>query len=335
MTGRRLLAHDTLQSLATQVLQKSGANAAAAAETARALVRADTWGLSAHGVSRLPLYAAHLRNGRVNGLAVPTLVKEKGATSRFDAADGLAYPACRLAVEDAMRRATEFGIGLSAVINSNHFGAAAAHLEAVAKRGLVGIAFGNSPAALAAPGGSRPVIGKNPLAAVFPRADADPLLIDLSVAEAGRGELIKAAREGRAIPLHWALDKTGQPTACPTAALQGSIQAAGGAKGTMLALIIELLVGAVVGAAFGFEADCFFNETGNRAQIGQAFLVIDPGALAGCASYYASIEALITQMLADDAVRLPGERRLLNASRAIETGVEIPASLLNQLRALA
>ncbi len=59
--------------------------------TAKALVAADTEGLSTHGVSRTALYAQHLREGRVDGKAKPKVVKRKGATCLVDARGGLAY----------------------------------------------------------------------------------------------------------------------------------------------------------------------------------------------------------------------------------------------------
>jgi (2R)-3-sulfolactate dehydrogenase (NADP+) len=110
---------------------------------------------------------------------------------------------------------------------------------------------------------------------------------------------------------------------------------AGGVKGAMLALVVELLCVALTGAAFGFEADSFFNETGNRPRIGQAFLVIDPDALAGRATYLDRIETLIAAMLADDHVRLPGERRLQNEARARQNGVPVDDALYEELRKLA
>ena len=61
----------------------------------------------------------------------------------------------------------------------------------------------------------------------------------------------------------------------------------GGTKGAMLALVVELLVTALTGAAMGFEASSFFVDEGNRPRIGQAFLVIDPDALAGRDTYLA------------------------------------------------
>jgi (2R)-3-sulfolactate dehydrogenase (NADP+) len=80
-------------------------------------------------------------------------------------------------------------------------------------------------------------------------------------------------------------------------------------KGAMLALVVELLVTALIGAQFGFEASSFFVDEGNRPRIGQAFIVIDPGALAGSASYLDRVEVLVAEMLRDDGVRLPGARR--------------------------
>ena len=103
----------------------------------------------------------------------------------------------------------------------------------------------------------------------------------------------------------------------------------------MLALMVELLVVALTGAQFGFEADSFFVAAGNRPRIGQAFLVIDPGALAGSETYFARVETLLAAMLADDGVRVPGYRRDALAATAQAQGVEIPEALLAQLRVLA
>jgi (2R)-3-sulfolactate dehydrogenase (NADP+) len=106
----------------------------------------------------------------------------------------------------------------------------------------------------------------------------------------------------------------------------------GGAKGAMLALVVELLVTALTGAAMGFEASSFFVDDGNRPRLGQAFLVIDPTALAGRDVYLARVEALIAEMLKDEGVRLPGYRRDALAVRAAVAGVEIPQALADELR---
>jgi (2R)-3-sulfolactate dehydrogenase (NADP+) len=324
-----------LRDLAARVLEHAGASAAMAGTTAAALVAAEAQGLSSHGVARAVQYATHLRNGRADGSAVPGIARERGGAVLVDAHCGLAFPACALAVNEAISRAREFGVAFAGVVNSHHFGVAASHLAPVAAADMVGLAFGNSPAAMPAPGGTRALFGTNPIAAVFPRRDASPLTIDLSLSEVARGKVMVAAKAGKPIPLGWALDKDGRPTTDAEAALEGSMLAMGGTKGAMLALVVELLVTALTGAAMGFEASSFFVDEGNRPRIGQAFIVIDPGALAGTKVYFDRVDALVSAMLEDGSVRLPGQRREALAVRAATDGVEIPSALAQQLLALA
>jgi (2R)-3-sulfolactate dehydrogenase (NADP+) len=325
----------SLHELAAAALRGAGANPDMADSTAHALVYADSQGLASHGVSRVPSYAAHVRNGRALGNAVPRIARQRGGAVLVDAGAGLAFPACALAVRETATRARSHGVAFAGVTNSHHFGVAAYHLDGLARQGLVGLALGNSPAAMPAWGGKRALFGTNPIAAAFPRRDGDPLVIDLSLSEVARGKLMVAAREGRDIPLGWALDAQGNPTTDPKAGLAGSMLPMGGVKGAMLALIVELVACALTGAHFGFEADSFFTEAGNQARIGQAFLAIDPDALAGRDVYLERVETLIAAMLVDSDVRLPGARRAALQRRAGEEGVEIPDALLAQLRDLA
>ena len=330
-----MIALAELRDFASRALQRAGASETMAMMTAAALVDAEAQGLSSHGIARVAQYATHLRNGRADGRAVPVIARERGGAVLIDARCGLAFPACALAVGEAVCRAREFGVSFAAVTNSHHFGVAAWHLAPIAQARMVGLAFGNSPAAMPAAGGRRALFGTNPIAAVFPREASPPLTIDLSLSEAARGKVMVAAKEGRPIPLGWALDAQGQPTTDAKAALQGSMLAMGGTKGAMLALVVELLVTALTGAAMGFEASSFFVDEGNRPRIGQAFVAIDPDALAGNARYFERVETLVTAMLDDEGVRLPGTRRAALAECAAQDGVDIAPALLQQLQVLA
>ena len=325
------LSIDDLQRRVAGALERAGASEPMAAATARSLVLAEAQALGSHGLSRVAQYATHLRNGRVDGHAVAVVSRSKGAVALVDAAEGLAFPACALAVDEAARRAREFGIGFVGVVRSHHAGVIVDHLRPLAEVGLVGLGFANSPAAMPAAGGRHPLFGTNPVAALFPRRDAAPLLIDLSLSEVARGKLMVAAKEGRPIPLGWALDAEGRPTTDPKAGLGGSmlpIGAVSSSKGAMLALVVELLVTALIGANFGFEASSFFVDEGNRPGIGQAFLVIDPDALAGREAFLDRLEVLIAEMLIDESVRLPGARREALLERARTDGVAVADAVL-------
>ena len=320
-----------LQALVSAALQRAGANTAMADSTARALVLAEAQGLGSHGLSRVAQYSTHLRNGRVDGTALPRVLRRQGSALVIDAQQGLAFPACDLAIREAIAVAQSQGVAFVGIVRSHHCGVVVDHLRAVADAGLVGLGFANSPAAMPAAGGRHPIFGTNPVAAAFPRRDAAPLLIDLSLSEVARGKLMVAAKEGRAIPPGWALDAQGQPTTDPRAGLAGAmlpIGAASSPKGAMLALMVELLVTAVIGAQFGFEASSFFVDEGNRPGIGQAFLLIDPGALAGRDVFLDRIEVLVAEMLRDEGVRLPGARREALLRQARVEGIEVPDALL-------
>ena len=324
-----------LERMMKTALVRAGATDSMAHATARALTAAEQEGLASHGASRIPQYCGHLANGRATGAAVPRIARDSKAACVVDACGGLAFEACLVAGREAARRAGEYGVAFVAVTNSNHFGVAAYHLEPIAAAGKVGIAMGNSPAAMPAWGGKRALLGTNPIAAVFPRRDGQALSIDLSLSAVARGKIMVAAREGKPIPEGWAVDAEGRPTTDAKAALAGSMLPAGGVKGAMLALVVELLVCSLSGAAFGFESDSFFTDEGRPTRIGQAFIAIDPGALAGDEVYLERVEALIAAMQEDPEVRLPGERRARNAVQSHRDGLAIPPELLARIRALA
>ena len=323
------------EALARSALAAAGARPAMAEATARALAAAEAAGQAGHGLSRVPQYAAFLKNGRADGAAVPRIVNERGGAVLVDARHGLAYPAVALAETEAAWRARAHGVAFAGVTNSHHSGAMGLPVARLAAQGLVALAFTNSPAAMPVPGGARPLMGTNPVAAAFPRRDAAPLVIDMALSEVARGKIMVAAKEGRPIPEGWAVDAQGRPTTDPNAALSGAMLAMGGAKGALLAMVVELLCAALTGAAFGFEADSFFEDEGNRPRLGQALLVVDPGALAGTDAFAARIDTFIAAMTAEDGVRLPGSRRDALAARAAADGVDIPDALHQRLIALA
>jgi (2R)-3-sulfolactate dehydrogenase (NADP+) len=320
--------------LARTALERAGANAAMAEATARHLVRAEEQGLPTHGMSRVPFYCSMLRKGRADGAAQPVMLSERAAVCLLDNRDGLPYVSAQRAIEEVIERARRNGIGFAGIRNSAHVGVLGIHLLPVAEAGLVGFAFTNSPAAIPAWGGKKALFGTNPVAAVFPRKSQQPLVIDLALTTVVRGRIMMAMRRGERIPEGWALDRDGRPTTDPKEAIEhGSLFPIGGAKGAMLALMFELICASLTGAAIGPEADSFFSEEGNRPRIGQAFMAIDPSALAGMDKYWERTEAVVAAMLVDPEVRLPGARRFAS-ERSAKSGIEVPDELMAQIEKL-
>jgi len=317
--------------LAMRALIAAGTRAESADDVARALVAAEADGQSGHGLSRVPAYADQVRVGKVRGDATP-VVEERGPTAlRVDAADGFAYPAIARGLPRLGGMARAAGVAGMAVTNSHHFGMAGYHVESPAARGLVALAFGNSPAAIAPWGGSRALFGTNPIAFACPRArGAPPLVIDLGLSKVARGKVMVAAQRGQPIPEGWATDAEGRPTTDAQAALKGTMLPMGDAKGAALVLMVEILAAALTGAQFGFEANSFFDSAGGPPRVGQFFLLLDPARFAG-EGFGARVEALCGAILAQPGTRLPGDRRLAARARAVSEGVEIPEALHAEL----
>jgi (2R)-3-sulfolactate dehydrogenase (NADP+) len=327
---------EELLRLSCAALERAGARREMAQAASRHLVQAEEHGLASHGMSRVPFYCAFLRNGRADGAARPALAAERGAACLIDNRDALPYESCAWAVEEAIARARRNGVGFAGIRNSAHVGVLGIHLLPVARNAMVGVAFTNSPAAIPAWGGRKALFGTNPVAFVFPRKSGDPLVIDLALTTVVRGRIMLAMQKGERIPEGWALDRDGKPTTDPKEAIErGSLFPIGGAKGAVLALAFELVCAALTGSAIGPEADSFFSEQGNKPRIGQAFLAIDPGALAGQERYFERVEAVITAMLADEGVRLPGVKRFASTQRLQAEGIDMPDDLLAKIEKLA
>jgi (2R)-3-sulfolactate dehydrogenase (NADP+) len=304
-----------------------------AAMVARALVAAEADGLGGHGLSRLPSYCAQSASGKVDGYALPAITSVAEAAIRIDARHGFAYGALDLAVKQLGQLAPQTGIAVAAVTHSHHCGAAGYHVEALARQGLVGLLFANTPRAIAPWGGKTGVFGTNPIAFAAPRKGKDPLVIDLSLSKVARGKIMVAQQQQASIPSGWALDPQGQPTTDPEAALAGTMLPMGAAKGAALVLMVEILAAALTAAHFGFEASSFFTAEGEPPNVGQLLLALAPNPLSNH-RFAARLEDLIAAILIQPNTRLPGDRRLKQRQRAHHEGLFLTDQQYEQLVSL-
>ena len=303
-----------------------------ARSVARALVMAEADGLKGHGLSRVPMYAAQARNGKVDGQANPALTQRRPALVAVDAANGFAYPAIELAETVLPGLARSQGIAAAAIHRSHHCGAAGHPVERLAEAGLVAILFVNTPAGIAPWGGSRAVLGTNPVAFACPLPDRAPLVIDLSLSKVARGNIMTAKQRGEKIPEGWALDAHGQPTADPDAALAGTMLPMGDAKGTALALMVELLAAGLTGANFAADASSFLDDKGPPPGTGQLIVAFDPAAFGGDA--VARFAVLARSIEAQPGARLPGAKRLAARAKAKADGLTISDALMREIEAI-
>jgi (2R)-3-sulfolactate dehydrogenase (NADP+) len=231
--------------------------------------------------------------------------------------------------------ARESGIALAAIARSHHSGQAGAHCERLAKQGLLAFVFGNTPKAMALWGGTKPVLGTNPIAFAAPMpADLPPLVIDLALSKVARGRVLAAQKAGRPIPEGWALDDGGRPTTDPHAALKGTMIPTGEAKGAALALMVEVMSAALIGSNFSFEASSFLDTEGPPPSVGQTVIAIDAVRISGGA-FANRMTLLAAAFDGEPGTRLPGSRRLMLREKAEREGFMLPPALVAEICALA
>ncbi len=322
------------QRLACRALVGQGVAPAIADSIAAALVLADADGQSAHGLSRLPFYVAQIHAKKVAATAVPFIRRRTPQSIEVDANGGFAFPALTLAVDELLdSNVRSGGIAMAAIVGSHHCGVVGHPVERLARSELLSIMFANTPKAMHVHGGKRAIFGTNPIAFACPRQGHDPVVLDLSLSAVARGKIIQAARQGEQIPAEWGIDADGKPTSDPNAVLTGSLNAIGGAKGAALALMVEILAGAFVNSQFGFQATSFFDQAGGPPRVGQLLICMNPCQFN--THFYAHLELLIEELLAEPQVRLPGTKRFLKRKIAIESGMQFPEKLIRTLEKLA
>ena len=324
-----------LETLIAAALFACNTSEANARSVARALAQAEIDGQKGHGLSRVPSYGAQSKSGKVDGHAVPEARQARPGSLMVDAKHGFAFPAFDLAVARLPEMAGANGIAAAGFTRSHHFGVAGRHVERLAEAGLMALAFGNTPKAMAPWGGRQPLYGTNPIAFAVPNRGKPPMVVDMALSQVARGKILTAAQKGEAIPAGWAVDEHGASTTDAAAALKGALQPVGGAKGAALALMVEVLAVALTGARFGFEASSFFEAEGPPPGVGQFLIVIDPGAFGGAEVFADRIAALAGMIESDGDARLPGSRRIALREKAEREGVTVDSKLLAEVTTLA
>ena len=304
-----------LRVLAANCLRLAGMRDDESAVMAELLVFAQESEINSHGLVHLPAYISGITSGALNPR--PTFHFHKSNYSSIAVLDADQSPgvlAGKVAADEAVRRATQTGVGVIAVHNSSHFGAASAFIDRIVSHDMVALVLSNASPTVAPRGSRTPMLGTNPIAAGFPCADGPPVIIDMATTAGARGAIRKAAANNETIPIHWALDKNGHPTTDANAALKGTMQSLGGAKGTGLGLMVELLCVALSGGATGMDTLAPQNPSDTPRAISHTFIAIDTKAVGGVELVAKKVAKIVNNIEIscpirnDDPPRVPGTR---------------------------
>ena len=323
------LSLDEIEELAHDALVLCGANPTQAEAAAAGVRDAEAEGIRNVGLGYLPTYLLHLQCGKIVGSAVPVVFGADGSTIRTDAGFGFCHAAFLAAQSQFESLTRQQGIALLLIDHSYSAGVLGWMVDRLARSGLVALGFANSSPLVAPWGGRTPKLGTNPLAFAAPRTGHPPMVIDMATSATAYVNILQASKEGRDIPLGWAIDADGKPTTDPGRGLEGSVAPLGGAKGFGLGLLVEILAGGLSGGNWATESSSFGDDQGGPPGVGQCFIAIDPARNAP--GFAERLEVLFTSLLEEAGVRLPGTRRHEARVEAERNGVDVPTELIQTI----
>jgi LDH2 family malate/lactate/ureidoglycolate dehydrogenase len=335
----RIPAKDLIQ-CSIALLQKAGVPRSQAETIAEIVVEADLRGVESHGLLRLPAYIHRVQAGLMTAVTEVKTVTERGATVLLDAQSGFGQVAGVVAMSQAIDRARQYGVGVAAVKNANHFGIAAHYAMMALPHRMIGIVTANAAPSMAAWGGAAPVLGTNPICIAIPTGGDVDIVLDMASSMVARGKIRLAASKGERIPLGWALDAEGCPTEDPQDALKGTVVPIGGPKGYGLALIVDVLSGVMTGADFGTRLTSV-HELKQHSSVGFVTQALDVTAFGEWDEFQHSVTTLVSEILNSPRapgvgrIYLPGEIEWLKQQDRLRSGVPVPREVLEELRHLA
>ena len=335
---------EKLKEICKKALENAGMNPEHAEITADVLSETDGHGVFSHGTKNLFGYIKKSRAGGLDIKAEPTVIKDGPAFAVIDAKQAMGMIPSVKAMELAVQKATQIGIGIVTVKNSTHFGANGYYANIAGKEGMLGLVFSNVDPNMNVPGAREKAIGNNPIAFSCPSRTFPTVYLDIAISTVASLKVFKARAEGLSIPETWIVDKDGIPTNDPSNYPdEGAMQPMSGHKGYGIAFLVDAITGALSGGATSIGGD-ITSWVLNLAAPNNAchtFVAINPNMFCDESDYADRVEAMATQLRSlpkakgSERIYLPGEIEWERYAKAKLEGIELPDDVLKSLQDLA
>ncbi|MBW2149440.1 MAG: Ldh family oxidoreductase [Deltaproteobacteria bacterium] len=329
---------EKLRAFASGVFQKVGVPGKDAEQVAEILVEANLRGVDTHGIYLCDLYTRRLQKGLINPTPRLHFERKRSGVGILDADFSLGQLSTLEAARKAVEMARDAGVGIVAVKNSNHFGAAAYYAEYCAKRDCIGLVTSDGECDVIPFGGREKFLGTNPLCCCIPAGKSPWYCMDMATSEVAFGKVRASAEEGKSIPANWAVDREGKPVTDPTRAY--AVVPMSGPKGYAISLMIEILSSRLTGMPYGAHIIRKFDDWENKAFMGHYVQAIDIAAFCPADEFKRRMDELFEELKRQptapgfEEILIPGEPELRTKLRREREGCPIRMDDVTLLRKL-
>ena len=248
------------------------------------LMMSDMYGIQSHGMQRVVRYHKGIEKGLIDINAKPEVVFETPVSAVIEGHDAMGQLVGHYAMELAIKKAKETGVGIVSARNSNHYGIAGYYADLALKEGLIGFSCTNSEAIMVPTFARKAMLGSNPIAFTMP-AEPYNFFFDASTTVVTRGKLEMYNKLGKELPNGWALNKDGKASQNASEVLGnisdhvgggimplgGNTEQLGSHKGYGYGMLCEIF--ASIFSQGGTSNKCM---TGGRSNICHGFMAINP-----------------------------------------------------------
>ena len=318
------------------------------------LITSDMWGIRSHGVAHLRMYHERIKAGLQLPVTNWTVIKDTPTTAVIDGGNGMGMVVGYYAMQLAIQKARQYGMGSVAVRNSSHYGVAGYYPMMAIKEGQTGISFTNAHPSIAPTFGVQPMLGTNPIAVGVPTDEPFPFLFDAATSIVPRGKIEVAARANKPVPEGWVTSQDGTPATesngmialmnkglTALLPLGGVGELMGGHKGYGLATMVEIFSAAFQNGTYlsGLH-DTDAEGNPQFLRIGHFFLAIDVEHFLPLAEFKRItgniMRELRSSQKAPDQARIytAGEKEYYTMQRVQAEGVEIAPGVQRALNIL-
>jgi LDH2 family malate/lactate/ureidoglycolate dehydrogenase len=306
--------HQMIVSAAYKLRGYTAEEAAAAAKTAESASR---HGIKTHNALKAIHLDDHLGSkagGCKPGAKIEKHQSKYKAVARWNANKKLGQAVALEAMDEAMKLADEFGVGVVAVDNAFHYLWGGGYVIDAAQKGYIAYTCCTAALAEVVPfGGKYPTLGTNPHSWGFPTVSAIgfPICIDWATSVVAMGRVQQFVREGKQLPPGCGVDKDGKETTDPTKIV--ALLPFGAHKGYGLALIDELMAAYMGGSLPTLRSRWGVGPSDEKRTPAFFFQCIRPDAIAGDFAMgrdqAKNVKAVIEDVLGhgNEACMLPGQ----------------------------
>jgi LDH2 family malate/lactate/ureidoglycolate dehydrogenase len=245
-------------------------------------------------------------------------------------------------MKKTIKKAKEYGMGMTVVRNSTHYGIAGYYAEMASKKGLIGITGTNARPAIAPTFAVEPMLGTNPLTFSMPSDEDFPFTLDCATSIIQRGKVEVHARSGKPLPMGLVIDSQGNYMTDPVKTLKalldrqasllplgGAGEETGGYKGYGYSTVVEILSSAL--------QQGFFLRSINGVNLGHFFIAIDVEAFTELNDFKYTTGEILRELRSakkahgQERIYTAGEKEYLTSLERSAKGVPLPKGIQEEL----